>query len=57
MSQKVQLHIRIDLYLKDFLKEWATREGVDMSTILLRYIREEFEKQQIRESNGDVEQL
>ena len=57
MSQKEQLHIRIDPYLKEFLKEWACAKGVQMSTIILRYIREEYEKRVIRESNGNVEQL
>ena len=57
-TDKVQLHIRIDRYLKDFLQEWADQEaGGSMSAILLRYIHAEWTKQKIRENNGDVDSI
>lgn len=55
--EKIQLHVRIDRYLKDFLWQYAEERDTTASDVLRKYIRELYEKHVIREESGDVEQL
>lgn len=55
--KKVQLNLRVPKYLKDFLRRWAEESNTDMTSILMRYVREELERREIRKESGDVESI
>lgn len=55
--EKVQLNLRVPRYLKEFLRRWAEDTDTDMTSILMRHVREEWERQRIRKECGDVESI
>jgi len=47
-QEKLQIHIRIDRYLKEFLDKRAREQGVTMSHILRAHVRKMYEDIEIR---------
>lgn len=55
--RKIQMHIRIDKYLKEFLWKYAEENDTTASDIIRKFVRELFEKHEIRKESEDVDQL
>jgi macrodomain Ter protein organizer (MatP/YcbG family) len=45
-SKKVQLHIRIPVWLKDFLQKKAEERGMTMTEFILQYIHQLWSEEQ-----------
>lgn len=53
-SKKVQLHIRIPIWLKDFLQKKADDSGTTMTDFLLQYLHKLWEEEQRHGFVGDL---
>ena len=52
-----QLHIRMDKWLKDWLKEYAKDRGVTMSQVVIEYVHALHMRELQQQESGDVESI
>lgn len=52
-----QLHVRMDLWLKDWFREYSAGKGTTMSQIVIEYIHALRMKELQEKESGDVESI